>query len=173
MNNYEDFKIVYKIKSLTSTSFEMTLEYLDKELEKFLEEKSAFTANNGVYIICSGSHLVLGPRNPPSGRPEGLILPQLQGSNSSCTSERNQSTMDKTPRSDTEKVILDGEPGSERIRGEGSLIEASDSMHFKTEVDRVEYVNGICRAMSDLTQAFLDMVDTTHKDRALTLIILN
>lgn len=166
--------LVYKIRLVTSTSFELILIRIAKRLLKFLELNPVFISKESVLITYLGSRLVLEPRVPPSGKPQGIILPRLPFIR---TSERSPFTMDITPRPDPAEVVLSWEAASERTQGEGSLQfngeNNIDSMSFRNEIDRINYTNGICRCMTDLVQAYLDTKHDTSNSRALTLIEIN
>ena len=152
------------------TRVKMTLLHIASVLNEFLEMNPVFISTEGVTISTFGSRLILEPRDCPNGRPQGVILPRLFVQTEE--SERgNRLTVDLTPRPDlikNRKMTLIS--ASETSRDEWS-IRNWGTISLRNEREVTEYVNGICRAMADLTQAFLNVVDT--KQRAITLIINN
>jgi len=135
----------------------------------FLDERKIFVTTESVFIKYIGSRLILEPRDSPSGTPQGIILPRLL--NQVGPSERsNRFTVDFAPRPDMKKSKLNSLPASETERGEWSdNFTFSDSISFRDEGELLEYTNGICRAMLDLVQGFLDTLE--KPDKAITLFM--
>lgn len=175
MISHRDFLLAYDITLLYGTKVEFTLVHISSLLLEFLDEHPLFVTTDGVFVKYIGSRLVLEPRDPPSGRPEGIILPRLLVEPPSLErkSESPRVTVGLLPRPD---LIKDRKvkiiSASERTRGTlnpNRLIKVSDSIHLRDGVEASEYISGICRAMLDLTQGFLDTLDKRNK--VITLLI--
>ena len=148
----------------------ITLLHITSALIEFLEMNPVYISTESVTISYMGSRLILEPRDCPSGRPTGIIMPRLFITTE--TSERNQRlTVDRTPRPDlTKNRKMKSIPVSETSRDECPIFNVG-SIQLRDKQEAHEYVKGICRVMSELTQSFLSVVDA--ESRAITLIINN
>lgn len=177
MISHKDFLISYDIARIYGTRVEFKLNHMSVYLLEFLDEHPLFITRNGVTIKYFGSRLILEPRDCPSGIPQGIILPRLlvEPPNLERTSERsNRFTVDLLPRPDIVRSKIKLLPASDTNRGEWSIsqLKFSDAISLRNEGEASEYITGICRAMLDLVQEFLD---TTSKkpNNAITLLIKN
>jgi hypothetical protein len=145
--------LAYELSGKNPYSLTIRLIRISSYLSGYLEAKKVFLSSDGISIIYQGQAFKLKERVPPSGKPEGIILPRLQGLNSSWTSERsNRHTMDMTPRSfmrGPKGIIIEG---SERY----TLDQMQDEISFKCESDRSNYSRFFCKAMAELCQAASD-----------------
>jgi hypothetical protein len=159
-NIFNNFLLVYRLINITDTSFEMQLVYFNDKLASFLEENPVFITKNKVVITYLGPRLVLEPRDPHSGRPQGIILPRLQGINSSCTSERDQFTIaNEAPRL---QVRTSG-----MVRGEWIF---NSFIRFRCPKDKETYIRSLCTAIFDLIQAFSG---AKNNERTTVTLIIN
>jgi hypothetical protein len=173
------YQLVYELRTITDTSFEIELVHLASELASFLDLNPVFRSTKGVYIINTGPRLVLGPRNPLNGGPEDIILPRLQGKNSSWTSEMWTGAIQSTnlPRPSAPqglqnpetKGIKTGASEYSGFLGEGLL---QYYMSFRCRKDKEIYINQVYGALSDLVQASLN-TRFGKDDQVLTLIVIN
>jgi len=168
MVTYRDFLISYDLTLQYGTRLTFSLNHMSVYILEFLNRQKVFVTADGVYIKYFGSRLILEPRDSPSGTPEGLILPRLLEMR---TSEKGElCTVDYLPRPDMKESKLNSLPVSETDRGEWSkFFRFSDSISFRTGREATEYADGICKAMLDLTQGFLDTYSKHNK--VITLLI--
>lgn len=147
---------------LGKNPYDLTIRLLNVSsyLISYLEAKRVFLSSDGICITYNDQYFILEERVPPSGRPQAIQLPRLQGSNSSWTSRDGiWFTMDMTPRSSMrglKRIILEG---SERY----TLDQMQAHISFKSEVDRADYSKFFCKAMAQLCQAASDTLNRKKK----------
>jgi hypothetical protein len=165
---YKDFLLAYEINTHCGNTVEVRILHIASALTEFLEMNPVYISKDGVTILYMGSRLILEPRDCPSGMPQGIILPRLP----SGTSERsNRPTVELLPGLDLIKNRKKKSISTSETVRDKCPIMSFGSITLRNEREATEYVNGICRTMSELTQAFIYTSDT--KKRAITLIINN
>jgi len=139
----KDTFMIYGLYPKCPNDLEVILWYIDPYINEYFAKEKILLTEQGVMIYQQGNQLTItAPSDLTMGVPMSIILPGLQGKNSSCTSERNDQAPRDLPRRDSEGPTRIWISPSEWTEGKMSTI-----IKCQTEDNRASYAINIAKAL--------------------------
>ena len=151
----DDLFMMYGLYPEGLYDLRFVLWYLNPKVEEYFAKNMALITNEGVIVIQQGDKIIITKSTQTMDMPATIVLPRLQGKNSSCTSIEKAHILSRTPRPEMRgptRIIL---PASEGFDSDTSTI-----VTCLTEHHRAGFAINIARTLYQLTSQTAAQLET-------------